>query len=444
MTSIEPFPERREASDSRTLLDRQAARDRKAGMVLIAAALIAMLLANSRFAAAYDHLLHLDSGIVLPRVGPMTLHIFVVDGLMAIFFLLVGLEVKREWFEGRLASPQARRLPVLAAIAGMIVPAIFYVAIVGIDSDALRGWAIPTATDIAFAVAMLAILGKHAPPSLKVMLVSIAVIDDVGAVLIIAIVYTASLDSTALSWAVVVTLALTACNRLGVRHMAVYMAGFVLLWLFVLKSGVHPTIAGVLAALTVPRGPGKSHSTLEHMEHRLHPWVMFVIVPAFGFVSAGVTISGLDMVVQPLPLAILAGLFIGKQLGVFTAIRLGSKAGMCCLPEGVSWLQIYGASILCGIGFTMSLFIGAIAFPRDPAMVDAAKIGTFVGSMLSALLGWSILRVAAATQGDGTMVASAERLFAGRHRDPPRRSIASRAFPSGAADRRHLFDRDDD
>lgn len=402
-------------------LAQQAKRERLAGLVLIAAAAAALIASNSPLAPHYQDLLHLELGLSLPRVGPLDLHLFVVDALMAIFFLLVGLEVKREWFEGRLATRDARRLPVLAAIAGMAVPALIYTAVAWSNSELQHGWAIPAATDIAFAIAVLAILGRHAPPSIKVFLVTVAIIDDVGAVAIIALFYTQDLDTNALAMALGVMIAMATAGMLGVRRVFFYLAGFVLLWFLVLLSGVHATIAGVLAAATIPLGKGEEGSTLETIEHNIHPWVMFGIVPLFGFVSAGVALTGgTSALLSPLPLAIALGLFLGKQIGVFGAVRLGDAVGICCKPEGASWAQIYGAAILCGIGFTMSLFIAGLAFPEHPALFEQAKIGILAGSILSALVGWLVLRLARTPEFEDPDevddVDEAERLFGQKRR----------------------------
>ncbi|MBA3510409.1 MAG: Na+/H+ antiporter NhaA [Sphingomonas sp.] len=371
---------------------KQTQRERLAGLVLIAASGAALVAANSPLAETYDHLLHFELGPELPHVGPLTVHALIADGLMAIFFLLVGMEVKREWVEGKLSNPLARRLPIVAAVAGMAVPALVYCVIVGLDPRWLHGWAIPAATDIAFAIAVLAILGTHAPPSIKLMLVSVAVVDDVGAVVIIALAYTESVDTLALGAAAGVVAVMALINIMGTTRTWPYMVGLAVLWWLVLASGVHATVAGVLAAMTIPLGPGASNSTLEHLEHRIHPWVMFGIVPLFGFTSAGVDLRGFGSLLEPLPLAVILGLLLGKQLGVFAAIRIGDAFGICCRPERASWPQIYGASVLCGIGFTMSLFIGAIAFPEQPEYADAAKIGTLAGSLLAAFWGWAVLR----------------------------------------------------
>ncbi|MFP5329887.1 MAG: Na+/H+ antiporter NhaA [Alphaproteobacteria bacterium] len=399
---------------------KQVRRERLAGLILIFAAGAALIAANSPLEGAYHNLLHFELGPEIPHLGPLTVHALVADGLMAIFFLLVGMEVKREWYEGKLSDPMARRLPILAAVAGMAVPALVFLVVVGVDPRAARGWAIPTATDIAFAVAVLAILGTHAPPSIKVLLVSIAVVDDVGAVAVIALVYTESLNATALGASVALFVAMKLLNIMGVRRGWPYLLGFAGLWWLVLASGVHATIAGVLAALAIPLGEGERHSTLEHLEHRLAPWAMFGIVPLFGFVSAGVHLPGFARLLEPLPLAVLLGLFVGKQLGVFAAIRIGDALGVCCRPERASWPQIYGASVLCGIGFTMSLFVGGLAFPDDPGAVDAAKVGTLAGSLLSALVGWTVLRASSPVPWIDDEVEASLRLFGFGHSDLPR------------------------
>jgi NhaA family Na+:H+ antiporter len=378
---------------------RQQRGERNAGLLLIAAAAAALIAANSPLADEYRHLLHLKLGPSLPRHGQLDLHHWIADGLMAIFFLLVGLEVKREWLEGRLSTPAERRVPILAAATGMAVPAIIFLALVGGDPALARGWAIPAATDIAFAVGVLAILGRHAPPSIKLLLVTIAIVDDIGAVIIIALFYTADLNVVALSSALALAGAMAALGQFGVRRLWPFLVGFALLWLLMLSSGVHATISGVLAALTVPLGRGEASSPLKRLEHRIHPWVMFAIVPLFGFASAGVALrGGAGLLLQPLPLAILLGLFLGKQLGIFGGIWIAVKAGIAPLPERAQWRQLYGAALLCGIGFTMSLFIGALAFPGSEALVDEAKVGILSGSLLSALAGYLVLRLSPASE----------------------------------------------
>ena len=388
------------------------ARERNAGLLLIAAALLALIAANGPLAGAYHDLLHLTLGPAMPRLGRMSLHEWVADGLMAIFFLLVGLEVKREWYQGRLSTPAERRLPMLAARAGMAFPARIYLAVSGGDPARLRGWAIPAATDIAFAVGVLAILGRHAPASIKLLLVTIAIVDDVGAVLIIALFYTAELNVLALAAVLGVAGTMAALGQFGVRRLSPFMVGFAILWLLMLASGIHATIAGVLAALTIPLGAGEPRSPLRRLEHAIHPWVMFGVVPLFGFASAGVALTGgVSSLTGALPLAILAGLFLGKQLGVFGAIWLAVRSGIAPMPGHASWRHIYGAAILCGIGFTMSLFIGALAFSGDEARIDAAKIGVLAGSLLSAIAGYLVLRFAAPVTASDDDVTQASEIF---------------------------------
>ena len=365
--------------------------EKLAGLLLIAAAAMALLLANSGLSHDYHALLEMKIGPAMPRFGIMSVHYWIADGLMAVFFLLVGLEVKREWYDGQLATRAQRRLPIIAAAAGMAVPALLYLTVIGFDPALIRGWAIPSATDIAFAIGILALLGSRANPAIKLLLVTIAIVDDIGAVLIIALVYTANLDGTAIAYAVGVLAAMGAMNAFGVRRLWPYLIGFVLLWLAMLASGVHATIAGVLAALAIPLGQGEGHSPLKRLEHGIHPWVIFGIVPLFGLASAGVELTGISLI-DPLPLAIMAGLFLGKQVGVFGAIWIADRTGVAPRPQFARWAELYGASLLCGVGFTMSLFIGALAFPNSPEAVEAAKIGTLAGSLLAAVCGWAVLR----------------------------------------------------
>ncbi|ALJ15035.1 Na+/H+ antiporter NhaA [Sphingopyxis macrogoltabida] len=370
------------------------------GMLLIFAAILAMIVANSAFGETYLHFIHAETGPVLTdKLGPMTVHLWINDGLMAVFFLLVGLEIKREFVDGRLASWDRRRLPFIAAAAGMAVPAALYMLFAGGTPGLAQGWAIPAATDIAFAIGVLALLGKRAPTSLKLFLVTVAIVDDMGAVAIIALFYTAKINVAALAAAAAIVGAMFACNRLGVRSLIVYLLMFVLLWYAMLLSGVHATIAGVLAAMTIPfdRTPGapdSATSPLHRLEHGLHPWVAFAIVPLFGFANAGVDMSGLtaDQIFAPLPLGIAAGLFLGKQIGIFGSVWLSVKFGIAGKLRGATWPQIYGVSLLCGIGFTMSLFIGGLAFPGDATLIEEAKIGILMGSLVAALAGFAVLR----------------------------------------------------
>ncbi|EPV8081985.1 Na+/H+ antiporter NhaA [Pseudomonas aeruginosa] len=381
-------------------LKRFLASEAAGGVLLMIAATAAVLVANSPLADAYHHALHGISGPTLSeKLGPMTPHLWINDGLMAIFFLLVGLEIKRELVDGRLSSWQQRRLPALPALMGMAVPALIYVTLTKGDPLLINGWAIPAATDIAFAVGALALLGRHAPLSLKLMLVSVAIIDDMGAVAIIAIFYTSSINVIALVAAAAIIGVMFAMNRMRVMTLWPYLLGLALLWYVTLLSGVHATIAGVVGAFLIPYipSPGKpdnANSPLHRLEHGIAPWVGFLIVPAFGFANAGVSFAGISLseVFAPLPLGIAAGLFLGKQLGVFGGVLLAVKTGLAAKPRGCTWLQIYAVSMLCGIGFTMSLFISGLAFPGHPEFVEESKIGIMLGSLLSAILACLILR----------------------------------------------------
>ncbi|MDO7833530.1 Na+/H+ antiporter NhaA [Sphingobium sp. HBC34] len=363
------------------------------GLCLIGAAVLAMIVANSPVAPLYFAVLHM-------RIGPLSALHWIDDGLMSLFFLLVGLEIKREFVEGRLARWSDRSLPVIAAVAGMVVPAAAYLAIAGGQPGLAKGWAIPAATDIAFAIGVLALLGKRAPTSLKLLLTTVAIVDDMGAVLIIALAYTAGVGLWALVAAALIWGVMLFANRRGITSLGIYLVLAAGLWLAVLLSGVHATIAGVLAALAIPirsatGGGDEAQSPLHRLEHGLHPWVAFGIVPLFGFANAGVSLAGVGLadVLEPLPLGIAAGLFLGKQIGIFCSIRGAVALGMAERPAGANWLQIYGLALLCGIGFTMSLFIGGLAF-ADPHHADAVKIGVLGGSLLSALAGYGVLRLA--------------------------------------------------
>ncbi len=370
--------------------------DASAGILLILVAAAAMIAANSPYAEEYHTLFH---GYLFDRelFKLNTLHLWVNDGLMAIFFFVVGLEVKREWIEGQLSSPAQRRLPILAAGAGMMLPALVYLSVVqGADASQLsRGWAIPAATDIAFAMGVLGLLGNRVPASLRLFLLTVAIVDDIGAVLVIALFYTANIKLAWLAGAVVVTGVLFAMNRMRVSAYWPFILGALVLWFFVLNSGVHATIAGVVAALTVPMRGKDDDTMLEHLEHGLAPWSAYLIVPVFGFANAGVEFSDLGMegVFAPLPLAIAAGLFLGKQLGIFSAIWAADKVGFAPRPDGASWPEIWGVSILCGIGFTMSLFISGLAFANSNLLIEEAKIGILMGSIVSALVGYGLLRM---------------------------------------------------
>jgi NhaA family Na+:H+ antiporter len=370
----------------RTLLQTEAG----SGLVLMAAAALALMIANSPLAPFYFRLLD-------AHLGPVTVLHAVNDGLMALFFLLVGLEIKRELIDGELSSWPKRVLPGIAAAGGMIVPALIYLALNAGEPINLRGWAIPTATDIAFALGVLVLLGRRVPISLKVFLTALAIIDDLGAVTIIALVYTDHLSISWLALALTATAALLALNRAGITKLAPYLILGGLLWFFVLESGVHATLAGVTLALTIPIAPSPraigAASPLHRLEHLLQPWVGFLVVPIFGFANAGVNFGMIDAgaAFANVPLGIAAGLFIGKQLGVFTFSWAAIRLGIAERPREATLPQLYGVSILCGIGFTMSLFIGLLAFPSAPQLEDGVKVGVLAGSLCSALLGVAVL-----------------------------------------------------
>ncbi|MER2269549.1 Na+/H+ antiporter NhaA [Methylobacterium oxalidis] len=363
------------------------------GLVLMAAAALALAVANSPLAETYARALH-------AYVGPLSLLHWINDGLMAVFFLLVGLEIKREALDGRLRTWPDRALPGIAALGGMVAPALVYVAL-NTGSGTLRGWAIPAATDIAFALGVLALLGRRAPVSLKVFLSAVAIVDDLGAVIIIALFYTGGLDPLMLGLAALTVAALVALNRAGVARLAPYLVLGLLLWVFVLRSGVHATVAGVLLALTIPirPSPGRPEdptSPLHILEHALMPYVTYLIVPVFGFANAGVRLVGLsaEALVHPVTLGVALGLFLGKQVGIFASVRLAVAAGLASRPAGATWAQVYGVAILCGIGFTMSLFIGGLAF-AEGAHETETKLGVLGGSLLSGIAGAALLALAA-------------------------------------------------
>ncbi|MFN2098672.1 Na+/H+ antiporter NhaA [Altererythrobacter sp. MF3-039] len=368
--------------------------DASAGILLIIVAVAAMFAANS---ALSDEYLTFFYGELFEKdlFKLNTLHLWINDGLMAIFFFVVGLEVKREWIEGQLSSPEQRRLPILAAIAGMAVPAIFYLFFVqGSAEDLTAGWAIPAATDIAFAMGVLGLLGNRVPASLRLFLLTVAIVDDIGAVMVIAIFYTANIKIGWILGSALVLGLMFAMNRMKVSSFTPYIVLSLVLWFFVLNSGVHATIAGVAAALTIPMVGKDNDTMLEHLEHGLAPWSAYLIVPIFGFANAGVNLStiGMEGILAPLPIAIATGLFLGKQVGIFGIVLAAVKVGFAKRPEHASWTEIWGVSILCGIGFTMSLFIGELAFPGNRMLIDEAKIGTLIGSLCSAIFGYIILR----------------------------------------------------
>ncbi len=377
---------KRPVSVLRAFLDHSAS----GGIVLMVAAALALAVANSPLAAVYERALH-------AYIGPLSVSHWVNDALMAAFFLMVGMEIKREVLDGQLSTWKRRVLPGAAALGGMLVPALIYTAI-NLQGGHPNGWAIPSATDIAFALGVLSLLGPQVPVSLRVFLAALAIIDDLGAVIIIALFYTAGIDMTMLGGAAVTVALLVVLNRMGVMRLLPYLVLGVVLWIFAYRSGVHATIAGVVLALTIPLKPAPSvpddmTSPLHRLEHAIAPWVTFLIVPIFGFANAGVSFAGMTFanLLDPVPLGIAAGLFIGKQVGVFACTWGVIRAGWADMPMHATWRQIYGVSMLCGIGFTMSLFIGLLSFPGDVLLQNELKMGVLLGSGLSATLGALVL-----------------------------------------------------
>ena len=367
------------------------------GILLVFTAAVAMVVANSPLAGLYADFLHLPMQL---RVGGLDIDkpllLWINDGLMAIFFLLVGLELKREMIVGQFADKSQLALPAVCALAGMAVPMGIYAFVNWGDPVAMRGVAIPAATDIAFALGVLALLGSRVPLALKMLLTAIAVADDLGAIIIIAIFYTSELSMVSLSIALGALAGLVLINRLGVTRIGAYLLIGVVMWVAMLKSGVHATLAGVLLGMTIPLAtPGsRDKGPLEELEDALHPWVAYGILPLFAFANAGVSLAGLglDSLLEPVPLGIALGLFVGKQLGIFGAAAALIGTGWIKLPDGVTWGGLYGMSILCGIGFTMSLFIGALSFDASHAdLLVANRIGILCGSLVSALLGFAVL-----------------------------------------------------
>ncbi|MCC7267856.1 MAG: Na+/H+ antiporter NhaA [Caulobacteraceae bacterium] len=375
-------------------LRRFIASEAAGGVVLMGAAAVALIVANSPASDAYF-------GALKTYLGPLNLLHWINDGLMAVFFLLVGLEIKRELLDGQLATWPKRALPGVAALGGMMVPALIYVAFNHRTPETLAGWATPAATDIAFALGVLALLGKKAPVSLKIFLTALAILDDLGAVLIIAVFYTAELSMLWLAAAAAVLAVLAALNGFGVRRLWLYLILGAVLWVCVLKSGVHATLAGEALAFTIPLDksparPDDANSLLHRLEHALAPWVGFLVVPVFGFANAGVSLAGIGwaQIIAPVTLGVAAGLFLGKQVGVFSAAWITVRLKLADWPENASIAQVYGVSLLCGIGFTMSLFIGLLAFPGSVTLQDEVKIGVLLGSLSSALLGATVLLLA--------------------------------------------------
>ncbi|WP_047302194.1 Na+/H+ antiporter NhaA [Pseudomonas fluorescens] len=383
----------------RSTFTRFFAMEAASGLLLIAAAILALIINNSPLSWLYNGLLETP---VVVQIGALKiakpLLLWINDGLMALFFLLIGLEVKREVLEGQLSKPSQIVLPGMAAIGGMLVPALIYWFLNRDNPAALNGWAIPTATDIAFALGVLALLGKRVPTSLKLFLMTLAIIDDLGAIVIIAIFYSGALSTLSLLLAAACIAALVAMNRMGVVKLGPYMIIGLILWVCVLKSGVHATLAGVTLAFCIPlRTRNAEPSPSQALEHALHPWVAFGILPLFAFANAGLSLSGvtLESFTHHVPMGIAIGLLLGKTIGVFGLSWLAVKAGLTALPAGANWGQILGVAILCGIGFTMSLFVGSLAF--EPGSSDYAgmdRMGILTGSLLAALIGYVVTAAA--------------------------------------------------
>lgn len=375
----------------RDFMDNEAA----GGLVLMVVAALALVVANSPLEPGYVETLR-------THVGPLSIQHWINDGLMAMFFLLVGIEIKREALDGELATWPQRILPGVCALGGMLVPALIYVAFNHADGEALRGWAIPTATDIAFALGVLSLLGNRVPVSLKIFLTALAIIDDLGAVLIIAIFYTSELALPYLLGALAVVTLLVILNRHHVRVLWPYLLLGVILWVLVLKSGIHATLAGVALALILPldatghntSGGAEASSPLLRVEHALHRVVPFVIIPIFGFANAGLSFAGIGVqhLIAPLTLGVAGGLLVGKLIGVFGVAALVVKLGFARLPVGADWWQMFGIATLCGIGFTMSLFISLLAFADHVLLQDEVKIGILAASLIAGTAGWLVLR----------------------------------------------------
>ena len=389
---------RRPLSLLRHFLDGEAS----GGIVLMAAAGLALVVANSPLSEAYEAALH-------SKLGPLSLEHWINDALMALFFLLVGLEIKREMLDGQLATWSRRILPGIAAAGGMLVPAVIYVTLNFSNPEILRGWAIPTATDIAFALGVISLLGSRVPPSLKIFLAALAIIDDLGAVIIIALFYSTGLSLIDLAAAAVVLGLLIVLNRRGVLQLWPYLVLGLVLWILVYRSGIHATLAGVALALTIPlrskggRTDDVETSPLHRLEHRLGKVVPFLIVPIFGFANAGISLwdVGVGALVAPLTLGVAGGLVAGKLIGVFGSAAILIRLGFADLPTGATWTQLFGTALLCGIGFTMSLFIGLLAFEAHPLLQEEVKLGILCGSALAAVLGTLVLLWASRQSNNG-------------------------------------------
>ena len=365
------------------------------GFVLLIAAIIALVISNSNFSELYFNTLEQYLFIGINNFGlKLTVHHWINDLLMAIFFFFVTLEIKREFIQGELSNLKKALLPIIGAVGGMVIPALVYVAINFGNTETLNGWAIPSATDIAFSLGILSLLGSRVPISLKIFLTALAIIDDLGAILIIAFFYSGDLSISYLSLILISYIFLLVLNKFGIKKFVPYLIIGAFMWFFTYKSGIHATIAGVLLASTIPhRAKDKDYSLLIQLEHTISPYVAFMIMPIFAFANAGVSLEGLSLssLLQPVPLGILLGLFIGKQVGVMIFSFVAVKIGAAQMPNNSSWLSLYGVSVLTGIGFTMSLFVGNLAFAENIEYIDGVKIGVLAGSLLSTIFGYFIL-----------------------------------------------------
>ena len=365
------------------------------GLVLLIAAIIALVISNSDFSELYFNTLSQYLFIGVNNFGlKLSVHHWINDLLMAIFFFFVTLEIKREFIQGELSNLKKALLPIIGAVGGMLIPALVYVSINFGNTETLNGWAIPSATDIAFSLGILSLLGSRVPISLKIFLTALAIIDDLGAILIIAFFYSGDLSISYLSLILVTYIFLLILNKFGIKKFLPYLVIGTFMWFFTYKSGIHATIAGVLLASAIPhRVKDKDFSLLIKLEHAISPYVAFVIMPIFAFANAGVSLVGLSVssLLQPVPLGILLGLFIGKQVGVMIFSFIAVRTGVAQMPDNSGWLSLYGVSVLTGIGFTMSLFVGNLAFAEDTQYIDGVKIGVLAGSLLSTLFGYFIL-----------------------------------------------------
>tara|TARA_B110000444_G_scaffold190295_1_gene179850 strand:+ start:303 stop:1475 length:1173 start_codon:yes stop_codon:yes gene_type:complete len=365
------------------------------GLVLLIAAIIALVISNSNLNELYFNTLEQYLFIGVNNFGlKLSVHHWINDLLMAIFFFFVTLEIKREFIQGELSNLKKALLPIIGAFGGMVIPAFFYIIINFGNSETINGWAIPSATDIAFSLGILSLLGSRVPISLKVFLTALAIIDDLGAILIIAFFYSGDLSISYLSLILISYIFLLILNKLGIKKFLPYLIVGIFLWIFTYKSGIHATIAGVLLASTIPhRLKERDFSLLIKLEHAISPYVAFIIMPIFAFANAGVSLDGLTIssLLQPVPLGILLGLFFGKQIGVMIFSFIAVKTGAAQMPDNANWLSLYGVSVLTGIGFTMSLFVGNLAFVENIQYIDGVKIGVLAGSLLSTLFGYFIL-----------------------------------------------------